>query len=123
MPAGRTSTAPSPRSLRAGPGGIRAELLGIGDGGEHDVAGELRPGAGEGEAGEVAYRAASAVAADEPAGCVPVPAGPHEHAVRELTGRARAELGEDTFAAAYGKGRQLDAEAAVDAVDPDRLRR
>lgn len=40
--------------------------------------------------------------------------------VREITRRGRAALGEDAFAAAYGKGWQLDGKTAVIAVDPAR---
>ncbi|GAA4616295.1 BTAD domain-containing putative transcriptional regulator [Actinoallomurus liliacearum] len=43
--------------------------------------------------------------------------------VRELTRRGRAALGEEAFAAAYGKGWELDARMAVTEVDPARLRR
>jgi tetratricopeptide (TPR) repeat protein len=43
--------------------------------------------------------------------------------VRELTRRGRAALGEETFAAAYGKGWELDRKTAVTEVDPARLRR
>lgn len=45
----------------------RAQLLGIGDGGPHAVAGELRFGTDEFEAREPTHRTASAIAADEPA--------------------------------------------------------
>jgi hypothetical protein len=51
--------------------------------------------------------------------------GAHDHTdrqVRELTRRGRAALGEEAFAAAYGKGWQLDGMTAVTAVDPSRLR-
>uniref|UniRef100_UPI003EBA4C1E ATP-binding protein n=1 Tax=Amycolatopsis kentuckyensis TaxID=218823 RepID=UPI003EBA4C1E len=50
--------------------------------------------------------------------------GAHDHTdpqVRELTGRGRAALGEDGFAAAYAKGWELDATSAVAAADPARL--
>ncbi|MBB5782197.1 BTAD domain-containing putative transcriptional regulator [Nonomuraea jabiensis] len=40
--------------------------------------------------------------------------------VRELTRRGRAALGEEAFAAAYGKGWELDGKAAVTEVDPGR---
>ncbi|GAA4512819.1 BTAD domain-containing putative transcriptional regulator [Actinoallomurus oryzae] len=43
--------------------------------------------------------------------------------VRELTHRGRAALGEEAFAAAYGKGWQLDGKTAVTEVDPARLHR
>ncbi|MGI5156900.1 BTAD domain-containing putative transcriptional regulator [Microbispora sp. CA-102843] len=43
--------------------------------------------------------------------------------VRELTRRGRAALGEEAFAAAYGKGWELDRKTAVTEVDPARLRR
>ncbi|MEV6159848.1 BTAD domain-containing putative transcriptional regulator [Nonomuraea sp. NPDC052129] len=43
--------------------------------------------------------------------------------VRELTRRARAVLGEGSFATAYGKGWELDGKTAVTEVDPARLRR
>ncbi|GLY76269.1 hypothetical protein [Actinoallomurus iriomotensis] len=43
--------------------------------------------------------------------------------VRELTRRGRAALGEEAFAAAYGKGWALDGRTAVTEVDPARLRR
>ncbi|MEU7895291.1 BTAD domain-containing putative transcriptional regulator [Nonomuraea sp. NPDC049152] len=43
--------------------------------------------------------------------------------VRELTRRGRAALGEEAFAAAYGKGWELDGKTAVTEVDPARLRR
>ncbi|GLY86931.1 BTAD domain-containing putative transcriptional regulator [Actinoallomurus iriomotensis] len=43
--------------------------------------------------------------------------------VRELTRRGRAALGEEAFAAAYGKGWDLDGRTAVTEVDPARLRR
>ena len=43
--------------------------------------------------------------------------------VRELSRRGRAALGEEAFAAAYGKGWELDGKAAVTAVDPARPRR
>ncbi|MEU8609205.1 AfsR/SARP family transcriptional regulator, partial [Actinoplanes sp. NPDC048791] len=43
--------------------------------------------------------------------------------VRELSRRGRAALGEDSFAAAYGKGWELDAQTAVTTVDPNRLSR
>ncbi|WP_086569155.1 BTAD domain-containing putative transcriptional regulator [Streptosporangium minutum] len=43
--------------------------------------------------------------------------------VRELTRRGRAALGEEAFAAAYGKGGKLDGKTAVTEVDPARLRR
>ncbi|MFI7153848.1 AfsR/SARP family transcriptional regulator [Nonomuraea sp. NPDC050022] len=43
--------------------------------------------------------------------------------VRELTRRARAVLGEEAFATAYGKGWELDGKTAVTEVDPARLRR
>lgn len=43
--------------------------------------------------------------------------------VRELTRRGRAALGEGAFAAAYGKGWELDGKTAVTEVDPARLRR
>lgn len=43
--------------------------------------------------------------------------------VRELTRRGRAALGEEAFAAAYGKGWKLDGKTAVTEVDPARLRR
>ncbi|MEV4243196.1 BTAD domain-containing putative transcriptional regulator [Streptosporangium canum] len=42
--------------------------------------------------------------------------------VRELTRRGRAALGEEAFAAAYGKGWKLDGKTAVTEVDPARLR-
>ncbi|MFF5212271.1 BTAD domain-containing putative transcriptional regulator [Streptosporangium sp. NPDC000396] len=42
--------------------------------------------------------------------------------VRELTRRGRAALGEEAFAAAYGKGWELDGKTAVTEVDPARLR-
>ncbi|WP_433234931.1 ATP-binding protein [Streptosporangium sp. CA-135522] len=42
--------------------------------------------------------------------------------VRELTRRGRAALGEQAFAAAYGKGWELDGKTAVTEVDPARLR-
>ncbi|WP_205825456.1 hypothetical protein [Microbispora catharanthi] len=41
--------------------------------------------------------------------------------VRELTRRGRAALGEEVFAAAYGKGWELDGKTAVTEVDPARL--
>ncbi len=41
--------------------------------------------------------------------------------VRELTGRGRAALGEDEFAAAYAKGWELDTASAMAAADPARL--
>ncbi len=50
--------------------------------------------------------------------------GAHDHTdrqVRDLTRRGRAALGEDAFAAAYGKGWELDAKTAVTEVDPARL--
>ncbi|MEQ4723271.1 BTAD domain-containing putative transcriptional regulator [Nonomuraea sp. B19D2] len=40
--------------------------------------------------------------------------------VRELTRRGRAALGEEAFAAAYGKGWELDGKTAVTEVDPAR---
>ncbi|WP_329244565.1 hypothetical protein OG417_48040 [Actinoallomurus sp. NBC_01490] len=43
--------------------------------------------------------------------------------VRELTHRGRAALGEEAFAAAYGKGWQLDGKTAVTEADPARLHR
>ncbi|WP_020670127.1 BTAD domain-containing putative transcriptional regulator [Amycolatopsis nigrescens] len=43
--------------------------------------------------------------------------------IRELTHRGQAALGEDEFAAAYAKGWELDAKAAVTAADPARLPR
>ncbi|MCA2224736.1 BTAD domain-containing putative transcriptional regulator [Nonomuraea aurantiaca] len=43
--------------------------------------------------------------------------------VRELSRRGRAALGEEAFAAAYGKGWELDGQTAVTEVDPARLRR
>ncbi|GAB3969035.1 BTAD domain-containing putative transcriptional regulator [Actinoallomurus acanthiterrae] len=43
--------------------------------------------------------------------------------VRGLTRRGRAALGEEAFAAAYGKGWELDGKTAVTEVDPARLRR
>ncbi|MFI6599376.1 BTAD domain-containing putative transcriptional regulator [Nonomuraea sp. NPDC050536] len=43
--------------------------------------------------------------------------------VRDLTRRGRAALGEEAFAAAYGKGWELDGKTAVTEVDPARLRR
>ncbi|RSN00266.1 SARP family transcriptional regulator [Nonomuraea sp. WAC 01424] len=43
--------------------------------------------------------------------------------VRELTGRGRAALGEESFAAAYGEGWALDGKAAASAADPARLHR
>uniref|UniRef100_UPI00053967AE ATP-binding protein n=1 Tax=Kitasatospora sp. MBT63 TaxID=1444768 RepID=UPI00053967AE len=43
--------------------------------------------------------------------------------VGELTRRARAALGEEAFAAAYGKGWELDGRAAAAEADPARLRR
>ncbi|MFI7132013.1 BTAD domain-containing putative transcriptional regulator [Nonomuraea sp. NPDC050153] len=43
--------------------------------------------------------------------------------VRELTRRGRAALGEDAFAAAYGKGWELDGRTAATEADPARLRR
>lgn len=42
--------------------------------------------------------------------------------VRELTRRGRAALGEEAFAAAYGKGWELDGKTAVTEVDPARQR-
>ncbi|NUW46002.1 AfsR/SARP family transcriptional regulator [Nonomuraea rhodomycinica] len=51
--------------------------------------------------------------------------GAHDHTDRqvlELTRRGRAALGEDAFAAAYGKGWQLDGKTATTAADPARLR-
>jgi predicted ATPase/DNA-binding SARP family transcriptional activator len=51
--------------------------------------------------------------------------GAHDHTdrqVRELTRRGRAALGEEAFAAAYGKGWQLDGMTAVADVAPSRLR-
>ncbi|GAA2692271.1 BTAD domain-containing putative transcriptional regulator [Actinoplanes palleronii] len=45
-----------------------------------------------------------------------------EPLVRELTARGRAELGEDSFGTAYTGGWHLDAETAVTATDPSRLR-
>ena len=50
--------------------------------------------------------------------------GAHDHTdpqVRELTRRGRAALGTEEFAAAYAKGWELDAKAAVTAADPARL--
>ncbi|MDX2933617.1 AfsR/SARP family transcriptional regulator [Streptomyces ipomoeae] len=43
--------------------------------------------------------------------------------VRDLTRRGRAALGEEAFAAAYGKGWELDRRTAVTEVDPARLSR
>ncbi|GAA3237679.1 BTAD domain-containing putative transcriptional regulator [Nonomuraea helvata] len=43
--------------------------------------------------------------------------------VRELTRRGRAALGEEAFAAAYGKGWELDGKTAVTEVDPVRHQR
>ncbi|GAA4624242.1 BTAD domain-containing putative transcriptional regulator [Actinoallomurus vinaceus] len=43
--------------------------------------------------------------------------------VRELTRSGQAALGEEAFAAAYGKGWELDGKTAVTEVDPARLRR
>jgi hypothetical protein len=43
--------------------------------------------------------------------------------VRELTRRGRAALGEEAFAAAYGKGWKLDGRTAATEVDPARLGR
>ncbi|MEV0231595.1 BTAD domain-containing putative transcriptional regulator [Nonomuraea sp. NPDC050786] len=43
--------------------------------------------------------------------------------VRELTRRGRAALGEEAFAAAYGKGWELDGKTAVTEVDPVRQQR
>jgi hypothetical protein len=43
--------------------------------------------------------------------------------VRELTRRGRAVLGEEDFAAAYGRGWELEGKTAVRHVDPARLRR
>ncbi|WP_214410163.1 BTAD domain-containing putative transcriptional regulator [Sphaerisporangium fuscum] len=43
--------------------------------------------------------------------------------VRELTRRGRVALGEEAFAAAYGKGWELDGKTAVTEADPARLRR
>ncbi|MFD1544564.1 AfsR/SARP family transcriptional regulator [Nonomuraea guangzhouensis] len=43
--------------------------------------------------------------------------------VRELTHRGQAALGEEAFAAAYGKGWELDGKTAVTEVDPARQRR
>ncbi|MEU6716103.1 hypothetical protein ABZ897_31945 [Nonomuraea sp. NPDC046802] len=48
---------------------------------------------------------------------------PGARLVRELTRRGRAALGEEAFAAAYGKGWELDGKTAVTVVDPARLRR
>ncbi|MDR8413701.1 hypothetical protein MTP10_33835 [Nonomuraea sp. 3-1Str] len=51
--------------------------------------------------------------------------GAHDHTdrqVRELTRRGRAVLGEEAFAAAYGKGWRLDGKTAATEVDPARLR-
>ncbi|MGW3959270.1 BTAD domain-containing putative transcriptional regulator [Amycolatopsis sp. NPDC005003] len=50
--------------------------------------------------------------------------GAHDHTdpqVRELTGRNRAALGEEEFAAAYAQGWELAAQAAVTAADPARV--
>ncbi|MFD8499063.1 BTAD domain-containing putative transcriptional regulator [Amycolatopsis sp. NPDC059657] len=44
-----------------------------------------------------------------------------EPRIRELTRRGRAALGEEIFAAEYGKGWELDSAAAVSEVDPARL--
>nr|QEO73570.1 transcriptional regulator, SARP family [uncultured bacterium] len=52
--------------------------------------------------------------------------GAHDHTdrqVRELTRRGQAALGEEAFAAAYGKGWELDGTTAMAEVDPARLRR
>lgn len=51
--------------------------------------------------------------------------GAHDHTDRqvgELGRRGRSALGEEAFAAAYGKGRRLDGRTAATEVDPARLR-
>jgi hypothetical protein len=49
--------------------------------------------------------------------------GAHDHTdqqVHDLTDRAKAALGDDAFAAAYRRGWELDAKAAMTEVDPGR---
>ncbi|MFD7661169.1 ATP-binding protein [Streptomyces sp. NPDC059788] len=48
---------------------------------------------------------------------------PTDPQVRTLSGRARAALGDERFAEAYGTGWQLDTTAALTRADPARLRR